>query len=58
MILGTPGPGGGRELVAELKAATYLDWNPAQTLFLGRLIQGLVRKHWGPAPSPENGDRP
>jgi len=58
VILGTPGAGGGRELVGELKAAAYLDWNPAQTLFLGRLIQGLVRKHWGPAPSPEGTDRP
>jgi hypothetical protein len=51
VVLGAPGSAGGREVVADLKAATYLDWNPAQALFLGRLVQGLARKHWGPADS-------
>lgn len=47
VVLGAPGIAGGRELAAELKATTYVEWNPAQAAFFGRLLQGLVRKHWG-----------
>lgn len=47
LVLGGPGIAGGRELAADLKAATYAEWNPAQALFLSRLLQGLVRKYWG-----------
>ena len=47
VVLGAPSAAGGRELAADLKAATYLEWNPAQAPFYSRLLQGLVRKHWG-----------
>lgn len=47
VILGAPGVVGGRELAAEMKASTYVEWNPAQALFFSRLLQGLIRKRWG-----------
>lgn len=47
VVLGAPGAAGGRDLASDLKAATYVEWNPAQAVFLGRLLQGLVRRHWG-----------
>ena len=37
----------GRQFATEMKAATYLDWNPQQELFFRRLVQGLIRRHWG-----------
>jgi len=36
-------PEGGRLLAAELKAATYLEWNPQQGVFFRRLLQGLIQ---------------
>lgn len=47
VVLGAAAVSGGRELAADLKAATYVEWNPAQAVFFSRLLQGLVRKHWG-----------
>jgi len=43
---GVEGPAG-RELAQEIKAATFLEWNVAQVLFFTRLMQGLLRRHWG-----------
>lgn len=37
----------GRELAQEIKASTFLEWNAAQALFFHRLVQGLLRRHWG-----------
>jgi hypothetical protein len=47
VVLGAPGIVGGREFTANLRAATYAEWNPAQAVFFSRLLQGLVRKRWG-----------
>ena len=48
LVLGNSGEGeGGRQLSAEIKAAAYVDWNPAQATFFKRLLQGLLRKRWG-----------
>jgi len=38
-------PEGGRLLAAELKATTYLEWNPQQAVFFRRLLQGLIQHH-------------
>jgi len=43
----------GRELAQEIKASTYLEWNAAQVLFFHRLVQGLLRRHWGNTIGPE-----
>jgi len=39
-------PEGGRRLAADLKAATYLDWNPQYEVFFRRLIRGLIHQYW------------
>lgn len=38
-----------RLLAEELKATLHMEWNPAQGLFFRRLVQGLLRRHWGEA---------
>jgi hypothetical protein len=47
VVLGAPGVVSGREVAADLKATTFVEWNPTQAPFFSRLLQGLVRKHWG-----------
>ena len=39
-------PEGGRLLAKELKATTYLEWNPQQGPFFRRLVQGLIQSYW------------
>ena len=47
MVLGSSeDPEGGRLLAAELKATTYVEWNPQQGVFFRRLLQGLIQHHW------------
>ncbi|WLT31092.1 PilZ domain-containing protein [Geothrix sp. PMB-07] len=54
MVLGTGlESAAGRELAQEIKASTYLEWNAAQALFFHRLVQGLLRRHWGSPGGPE-----
>ena len=47
VVLGNVGaPESGRLLATELKATTYLDWNPQQGVFFQRLVQGLIQSYW------------
>jgi hypothetical protein len=39
-------PDGGHQLASDLKAATYLDWNPEQDVFFRRLVRGLIHQYW------------
>jgi hypothetical protein len=47
MVLGSSeDPQGGRLLAAEVKATSYVEWNPQQGVFFRRLLQGLIQHHW------------
>jgi hypothetical protein len=42
-----------RRFATELRAAWSWDWNPSQTPFFRRLVQGIIRRHGRPEPPPE-----
>ncbi len=50
LVLGRGGdPDSWRPFITELKARLYITWNPDQTPFFRRLVEGLIQRQSGPA---------